>query len=122
MRAIWGARPVPDEELDAMWSLVARDHGVHALPPLLDYLAQRRANRARWVGALTDPALAAGPSRLPLRFVCGMADPISGAHMAARYRELVPSPDVVELPGVGHYPQLEAPEPVLAAVLSLFGA
>jgi pimeloyl-ACP methyl ester carboxylesterase len=35
----------------------------------------------------------------------------------ARYRELVPNPDVVELPGVGHYPQLEAPGDVQRAVL-----
>jgi pimeloyl-ACP methyl ester carboxylesterase len=120
MRAIWGARPVPDAELDAMWELVARDGGVRVLPPLLDYIAQRRANRERWVGALTDPAIASGPTRLPIRYVCGMKDPISGAHMAARYRELVPSPDVVELAGVGHYPQLEAPAAVLEAALALF--
>lgn len=120
MRAIWGARPIPDEELDAMWALVARDGGVLVLPALLDYMAQRRANRARWVGALTDPALASGPQRLPLRLIDGLADPISGAHLVARYRELVPAADIVELPGVGHYPQLEAPEQVLAAVLDLF--
>jgi pimeloyl-ACP methyl ester carboxylesterase len=29
--------------------------------------------------------------------------------MVARYRELVPQPDAVALPGIGHYPQLEAP-------------
>ena len=33
--------------------------------------------------------------------------------MAARYRELVPHPDVVLLDGIGHYPQLEAPQRVL---------
>ena len=120
MRAIWGARPLPDDELDAMWALVARDGGVRVLPALLDYMAQRRASRDRWVGALTDPALVSGPRRLPLRLIDGTADPISGAHLVARYRELVPSPDVVELAGVGHYPQLEAPEPVLAAVLACF--
>jgi pimeloyl-ACP methyl ester carboxylesterase len=32
--------------------------------------------------------------------------------MVARYRELVPNPDVVELPGIGHYPQVEAPDDV----------
>ena len=37
--------------------------------------------------------------------------------MAARYRELVPNPDVVLLAGIGHYPQLEAPERVLEAYL-----
>jgi pimeloyl-ACP methyl ester carboxylesterase len=35
--------------------------------------------------------------------------------MADRYRQLVPRPDVVELPGVGHYPQIEAPDQVLRA-------
>ena len=33
-----------------------------------------------------------------------------------------PYPHVVELAGVGHYPQLEAPEAVLAAVLDGFAA
>jgi pimeloyl-ACP methyl ester carboxylesterase len=40
--------------------------------------------------------------------------------LVARYRELVPEPDVVELAGVGHYPQLEAPEAVLSAVIDFF--
>jgi pimeloyl-ACP methyl ester carboxylesterase len=40
--------------------------------------------------------------------------------LGARYRVLVPRPDVVELPGVGHYPQLEAPDAVLSAVLDFF--
>jgi len=54
-------------------------------------------------------------ARCPLRFVVGMLDPVSGAPMAARFKELVPNADVVELPDVGHYPQVEAPERVLAA-------
>jgi pimeloyl-ACP methyl ester carboxylesterase len=40
-------------------------------------------------------------------------DPVSGAHLAARYRELVPAPDVILLEGVGHYPHLEDHERVL---------
>ena len=35
--------------------------------------------------------------------------------IAARYRELVPVADVVPLPGIGHYPQVEDPAGVLRA-------
>jgi pimeloyl-ACP methyl ester carboxylesterase len=41
--------------------------------------------------------------------------PISGAHMAKHYRELIPYADVVELEGIGHYPQVQAPTAVLNA-------
>jgi pimeloyl-ACP methyl ester carboxylesterase len=42
--------------------------------------------------------------------------------MVARYRELVPRPDVVVLPNIGHYPHVEAPEGVLHALeRCLFG-
>ena len=109
LRAIAGAVPPSAEELDAMWTLASRDGGVRVLPALLGYNAERRAHRARWVGALV-----AAP--MPVRLIDGLADPVSGAHLVARYRELVPHPDVVELPGVGHYPQLEAPAAVLDAV------
>lgn len=113
MKRIWGQRAIPDDELRAMWTLVSAGDGVRALPALLDYLRQRRIHRARWVGALVD-------ATIPRRLVDGLVDPISGAHMVARYRELVADPDVVELAGVGHYPQLEAPDAVVAAALDFF--
>jgi pimeloyl-ACP methyl ester carboxylesterase len=46
---------------------------------------------------------------------------VSGAHLADRYRELVPDPDVVLLEGVGHYPQLEDPGRVLDAYFAFRG-
>ncbi|WP_199781083.1 alpha/beta fold hydrolase [Streptomyces sp. Mg1] len=49
----------------------------------------------------------------------GPADPISGAHVLARIRARLPRAEVVELagpPAVGHYPQLEDPEAVSAAL------
>jgi pimeloyl-ACP methyl ester carboxylesterase len=113
MRRIWGAHPPSDAELRAMWQLVTENGGLGVLAKLIGYMAERKRHRERWVRALVE-------SPLPIRLVDGLADPISGAHMVARYRELVPHPDVVELPGVGHYPQVEAPEAVLAAALALF--
>jgi pimeloyl-ACP methyl ester carboxylesterase len=113
MRRIWGRHPVSEAELRAMWRLITEHDGQAVMPQLIGYLAERRAHRSRWVGALTG-------AKMPLRFIDGLVDPISGADMVARYRELVPHPDIVELPGVGHYPQLEAPGDVAAAVLEHF--
>jgi pimeloyl-ACP methyl ester carboxylesterase len=55
---------------------------------------------------------------VPLRVIDGAADPISGAHMVARYRELLADADTVLLAGIGHYPQTEAPEQVLQHYLA----
>lgn len=54
---------------------------------------------------------------MPVRVINGIEDPISGLHLVQRYRQLVPGADVVELPGIGHYPQLEAPARVAAAFI-----
>jgi pimeloyl-ACP methyl ester carboxylesterase len=110
MRAIAGATAPTSDELAAMWQLATRDGGRVLMPALLGYIAERRRFRARWVGALVA-------STVPVRLIDGLADPISGAHMVTRYRELVAHPDIVELPGVGHYPQLEAPAATVAALL-----
>ncbi len=108
MRSIWGRQPPSDSELGDLWALVEHGGGRQALARLINYMEQRRRNRARWVGALVG-------SSVPRRLVCGADDPVSGAHLAVRYRELVPDPDVVLLEGVGHYPQLEDPDRVLDA-------
>jgi pimeloyl-ACP methyl ester carboxylesterase len=103
------ARPIDDEELRGMWQLLQRDGGAAIMPQLIGYIEERKRQRERWVGALVG-------TDVPVRLIAGLGDPVSGAHMVARYRALVPRPNVVELPGVGHYPQVEAPEDVLAAV------
>jgi len=103
------ARPLAEDELREHWRLLLRADGLRVLPKLIGYMRERREHRARWVGALQH-------ARIPIRVINGLDDPISGAHMVARYRELVPDADIVGLPGVGHYPQIEAPDEVLAAV------
>lgn len=100
-------KPTPIE-LHDFWRLVAQNQGPRAMPRLIRYIDERRKHRERWVGALIR-------TRVPLRLINGPEDPVSGAHMARRYEELVPNADVVLLPGIGHYPQVEAPDRMLAA-------
>ena len=46
-------------------------------------------------------------------------DPNSGRHMAQRYLEVIPNPDVVMLDDkIGHWPQIEAPDAVLENFLA----
>lgn len=112
LTAVFGPETPPSPVLlDELWTLLRHDDGHRVLHQLIGYMAERRQQRARWVGALLAPGV-------PLRLIDGLRDPVSGAHMVARYRELVPNADVVELPRVGHYPQLEDPDGVLAAFLA----
>ena len=115
MRRIWGSTPPSEEELRAMWSLVNESDGMRVMPQLIGYIAERKRNRERWVGAIVNPPC-------PVRLINGPLDPVAGADTIARYRELVPNANVVVLDGVGHYPQVEAPSRVLAAVLEHFRA
>ncbi|MBA3504075.1 MAG: alpha/beta fold hydrolase [Myxococcota bacterium] len=113
MIRIWGERRIPEDELRSMWQLVSCEGGLAVMPQLIGYMKERKAERARWVGAIVEPAA-------PVRLINGVVDPVSGAHMIARYRELVANADVVELAGVGHYPQVEAPDRVLGPMLEHF--
>lgn len=95
-----------EAELDALWQLVAYNNGPAVMHRLIRYMPERRQQRQRWVSAMQA-------TTLPMRVIDGAFDPISGAHMVARYRELISDPDTVLLDGIGHYPQLEAPAAVL---------
>jgi pimeloyl-ACP methyl ester carboxylesterase len=56
---------------------------------------------------------------VPMRLIDGPIDPNSGKHMADRYREVIPNPDIVMLADdIAHWPQIEAPEAVLAHFLT----
>ncbi len=107
------ARDIAEQDLHSLWLLICHKEGNRIMPRLICYMLERQQQRERWVGALTA-------SNIPLRLINGQLDPVSGAHMVARYRELVPNADVVELSDVGHYPQLEAPNEVLAAAFDFW--
>jgi pimeloyl-ACP methyl ester carboxylesterase len=104
-----GHQPTP-EELHQQWETVVRRGGSKNYHRLIKYIPERAANKERWEFAVEQ-------SSLPIRFVWGMADPVSGAHMLEVIKERRPGADVVELADVGHYPQLEDPDSVAAAIL-----
>lgn len=104
---IFGPKTLPSESaLDDFWSLIDSHGGPRILHKLIGYIPQRRRLRERWVAAMQR-------GEVPLRVIDGEVDPISGAHMVERYRQLVPHADTVLLANIGHYPQIEAPVQVL---------
>ncbi len=94
-----------------MWRAAARGGGHAIMHRLIRYITDREVNEQRWVTALQG-------TDVPLSFVWGMLDPVSGAHMAARIRERLPGASFLALDDVGHWPALEAPERVASAVLA----
>lgn len=94
-----------------MWRAISRDGGQRIMHLLIRYISDRERHRERWVAALeaTD---------VPVAFVWGMLDPVSGAHMSERIRERMPQAPFRALDDVAHWPALEAPQRVAAAVLA----
>ena len=99
------------QDSEAIWQATSRAGGERIAHLLIRYIRDREQHGARWTAALeqTDVGLA---------FIWGMLDPISGAHMAERIRERLPNARFTALADVGHWPPLEAPERVLAALLA----
>lgn len=108
--AVFGPRTKPSrKDLDGFWSLVQHDDGQAVFPKLITYMTDRKVHRDRWVKALQQ-------SVVPIGLINGSVDPVSGAHMVRRYREVVSSNHyIVELADIGHYPQVEAPSAVIDA-------
>jgi pimeloyl-ACP methyl ester carboxylesterase len=104
--------PGYDARVDSeeMWRTYSRDEGHVNSYLLIRYIRDRETHRDRWVNAMEG-------TDLPLQFVWGLPDPVAGAHIAERIRERMPERRLLELPDVGHWPSLEAPERVIAAVL-----
>jgi len=114
---VFGPDTKPDAKmLREFWDVINSDGerskgGRHIFSSLITYMRDRRENRERWINAIRDFA---GPVAL----INGSYDPVSGAHMVARFKELLGEPAFLrEYKNIGHYPQLEAPERVAADYL-----
>jgi len=109
---VFGAntQPSPDELAD-FWEAINYNHGRHVFHNLITYMRDRKEHRTRWVAALQN-------APIPLALINGSVDPVSGQHLVTRYKELNCRLDYLkELPAIGHYPQVEAPDEVAQATL-----
>ncbi|MCB0866329.1 MAG: alpha/beta fold hydrolase [Solirubrobacterales bacterium] len=87
--------------------------GAQDCPALLPLLAETRIEGF--------PAVDRGDC--PTRIVWGTRDRIlPPKHLSARFREMLPDAEWVEIPGGGHIPQIDHPERVAELVLELTGA
>ncbi len=109
---VFGKQTKPSvEELQQFWEIINYKDGRHLFHNLITYILDRRQHRERWVDALQR-------SPVPLALINGSVDPVSGAHLVKRYKQLKCRLDYLEqLPKIGHYPQVEAPREVSQAVL-----
>jgi len=104
--------PLSAEEADAQWALMSYNGGHRIAHLLISYLGERERYAQRWHGAVRD-----WPK--PLSFLWALDDPVATTNVLDGLRELRPAADVVELPGVGHYPQVEVPDVFTRAAGSL---
>jgi pimeloyl-ACP methyl ester carboxylesterase len=111
-RLFSASHPLSAEEADAQWALMSYNRGHRIAHLLISYLDERERYAERWHGAVRDWSK-------PLSFLWALDDPVATTNVLDGLRELRPAADVVELPGIGHYPQVEVPEVFTRAALSL---
>lgn len=95
--------------LKSFWPGIVGANGRGALARRIRYMAERKTHADRWVGAIEN-------ARLPMMLINGLDDPVSGAHAADGFEKLVPKAKLVRLPGIGHFPLIEAPDTVAELV------
>jgi pimeloyl-ACP methyl ester carboxylesterase len=108
------AKPLGPEVVHDLWRAVSSRNGKATYHRLLHYIDDREVSGERWVSAMES-------ADVPLSFVWGPQDPVSGGHVLTRLRERLPGAGFAVFDDVGHYPQLEAPERVGPALAGLLG-
>jgi pimeloyl-ACP methyl ester carboxylesterase len=101
--------PLSDEEATDQWALICHNGGRTLGHRLIHYLSERERYTERWHGAIRD-------WEGPLSFAWGLQDPVATVAVLEALIELRPGTPVQQLPELGHYPQLEDPATVAAAI------
>lgn len=54
---------------------------------------------------------------VPIAFIWGPSDPVSGEHVIAEVERRMPGAPVAQLAGVGHWPMIEDPDAVSSVLI-----
>lgn len=103
------AKPVGEDELEAMWELVARENGTERMPQLIRYIEERYRFDRRWIGALER-------LDLPALIAWGKKDPVAVYEIAERLAKEIAGAKFVTWEDLGHYPQVEDPAKVAETI------
>lgn len=108
------ARPQSVTHHDAvvMAELLAYQDGHRRIPQVYSYVRERYLLQDRWISAMQA---ATGPTQI----VWALDDPVANRAMGKALAALVPTARYREVPDVGHFLPIEAPEVVAGAVRSL---
>ena len=98
----------PDEAAD-QWSLIGYNDGRALGHRLIHYLSERERLTDRWHGAIRD-------WKGSLNLAWAELDPVATTSVLEALIELRPGVPVKRLPGLGHYPQIEDPDAIAAAL------
>lgn len=101
------ARPdqFDDEHYQAQWALLLNNGGRRTLHKVASYMKERTRMGEQWTGPLHR-------LDLPLKVIWGKQDPIAVYGIAEKLCQHNKRAELVTLEGIGHYPQLEAPEQI----------
>lgn len=96
-----------EQDLIDMYSIISTSGGNYISHLLIQYIKERKMNRDRWVIPMKE-------NQIPMIFICGPSDDISGKSIAFRLKQIIPQVKSVYLSQeVSHWPQLESPREFL---------
>ncbi|TGN19056.1 alpha/beta fold hydrolase [Leptospira idonii] len=105
LSAVFGPDTKPSEkEIATLWKLATYPSEIKIPHKLLKYIAERKKHGNRWKNALLQ-------TEVPLLFINGESDPVSGKHLIEEVERLpIKNKKIVRWERIGHYPQWEAPK------------
>jgi pimeloyl-ACP methyl ester carboxylesterase len=109
------SHPLTDEEAEDQWELICAGGGRTLNHKTIAYMEERFKHADRWHGALRH-------WQKPLSLAWGMLDPVATEAVLDAVLELRPNTALTRFEDLGHYPQIEDPGRVVAALQAAMDA